>query len=191
MANIGQKNEVIKKIFGIKLYETNPSITDEVPTRIKKGGHGTSKVSLFSPDTGELFANGALSIVEEKEVDTEEFMKMYKTGIGKMWELTKSGQMIFDYVYSEMTGHNGMNKDTVALNAHHIKKWKPDINVRTFNRGLRELLEKEFLFRSVTRDLFFINVRYMFNGDRLALVKLYRRKSNQPIKQKQLHNKSL
>ncbi len=48
----------------------------------------------------------------------------------------------------------------------------------TYFRGLRELLEREFLFRSPYDGVFFVNIRYMFNGDRLAFVKGYKRKSD-------------
>ena len=51
---------------------------------------------------------------------------------------------------------------------------------RTFNRGLRELLEKEFLYRSPLASMFFVNIRFMFNGDRLAFVKGYLLKKEDP-----------
>ena len=38
---------------------------------------------------------------------------------------------------------------------------------------IRDLLEKEFLFRSPSDGVFFVNIRFMFNGDRLAFVKTY------------------
>jgi hypothetical protein len=47
------------------------------------------------------------------------------------------------------------------------------LNERTFRRGLRELLEKEFLYHSTSGSVFFINIRFMFNGDRLAFVRTY------------------
>ncbi|HTW95743.1 MAG TPA: hypothetical protein VMD30_13155 [Tepidisphaeraceae bacterium] len=47
------------------------------------------------------------------------------------------------------------------------------MNERTFRRGLRELLEREFLYRSTSDGVFFINIRFMFNGDRLAFVRTY------------------
>jgi hypothetical protein len=49
---------------------------------------------------------------------------------------------------------------------------------RTYDRGIRELLEKEFLYRTVFDGLYFVNIRYMFNGDRLAFVKTYRVKNS-------------
>jgi len=38
---------------------------------------------------------------------------------------------------------------------------------------VRELLAKEFLYRSPSDGVFFLNIRFMFNGDRLAFVKTY------------------
>jgi hypothetical protein len=175
--------------FGFPLYETNPSVSNEIPTRFKMTNKGqASSLSMVSPDTGELVANGALCFVDEKEVDSEEFVKVYHDGVIKMHELTKPGSMLFIYVYEEMIGKNGINKDTVALNAYHLQKWRPDISARTYNRGLHELLEKKILFRSITRDIFFINVRYLFNGDRMGLVKLYRRRLNRINEPKLIQN---
>jgi hypothetical protein len=175
--------------FGFPLYETNPSVSNEIPTRRKITDKGqASSFSMVSPDTGELVANGALCFVDEREVDSEEFVKVYHDGVRKMHELTKPGFMLFIYVYEEMIGKNGINKDTVALNAYHLQKWRPDISARTYNRGLHELLEKKILFRSITRDIFFINVRYLFNGDRMGLVKLYRRRLNRINEPKLIQN---
>jgi hypothetical protein len=177
----GQEKPITK--FGFKIYETNPSVSDEVPTRVRRSDQENSTmVSVVSPDTGELVARGTLSIVEEKEVDAEEFVKLYLAGMRKYGELTKPGLMIFEYVYHQLAGKSGMNKDTVALNAYYIQKWKPEITVRSYNRGLHELLSKEFLFRSIARDVFFVNIRYVFNGDRLALIQLYRRKTKKDPK---------
>ena len=52
--------------------------------------------------------------------------------------------------------------------------------------GLRELLEKEFLYRSPYDGTFFINIRYMFNGDRLAFVKAYHLKGGAKPQPEQL-----
>lgn len=43
---------------------------------------------------------------------------------------------------------------------------------------MRELLEKEFLFRSPSDGEFFVNIRFMFNGDRLAFVRSYHHKES-------------
>jgi len=40
-------------------------------------------------------------------------------------------------------------------------------------RGIKELLEKGILFEQLDENWYFINVNYIFNGDRLAFLKTY------------------
>jgi hypothetical protein len=47
----------------------------------------------------------------------------------------------------------------------------------SFYRGLLEFLDRGFLFRTPWEGTYFINVCYLFNGDRLAFVKGYQRKN--------------
>jgi hypothetical protein len=61
----------------------------------------------------------------------------------------------------------------VELNFYDASEQIEGITERTYQRGLRELLDKKFLFRSPSDGVFFVNIRYMFNGDRLAFVKAY------------------
>jgi hypothetical protein len=44
------------------------------------------------------------------------------------------------------------------------------------------LLDRDFLFRTPWEGTYFINVRYLFNGDRLAFVKGYQRKKARQLK---------
>jgi hypothetical protein len=48
------------------------------------------------------------------------------------------------------------------------------------------VLEKGFLYRSLAADMYFVNVRFMFNGDRMALVHSYRRKGSMASVQPEL-----
>jgi len=61
--------------------------------------------------------------------------------------------------------------DEIKLNQYVAKDH--GMSDRTYQRGVRELLEKEFLFRSPSDGVFFVNIRFMFNGDRLAFVRSY------------------
>lgn len=101
-------------------------------------------------------------------------MKLYLAGLKQAAGLTKAGLVVFELVYNQLRENPG--KDTVLLDS-----LSSGLEERTYQRGLRELFEKEFLFRSTNPGLFFVNIRFMFNGDRLAFVKGYRLKgtSNQ------------
>jgi hypothetical protein len=46
--------------------------------------------------------------------------------------------------------------------------------------GRHQLLKREFIFRSLYEGAFFVNIWFMFNDDRLAFVKGYRLRRDQP-----------
>ena len=163
--------------YGKPVYETNPSVTGRIPTRIvssapQKGG----TAYLLASDTGEVVGRGAFGFIEETEVDSEQFVKVYLAGIKQYAQLSKAGAMMFEYVYREISGRAGKDKDTVTLNYFLAKRADENLARRTYERGMTELLDKEFLYRSVAADVYFVNVRFMFNGDRMVLAKAYRRK---------------
>ena len=133
---------------------------------------------MVAPGTGEVVGRGAFAFVQEKEVDSEEFVKVYIAGIRQYAELSKSGALLFECVYKEISGRSSKDKDTVTLNYLLAQRLKNDLSRRTYERGMNELLEKEFLYRSLAADVYFVNVRFMFNGDRLVLVQSYRRKDS-------------
>ena len=135
---------------------------------------------MIAPGTGEVLGRGAFGFVEEKEIDSEQFVKVYLAGIRKYGELSKAGAQLFELVYREISNNDAKDKDTVTLNHMLALEWKPDLPRATYYRGLNELLEKEFLYRSVAADVYFVNVRFMFNGNRMVLVQSYRRKDDQP-----------
>src|SRR5262249_43308058 len=83
---------------------------------------------------------------------------------------------VFELVYHQMRANPG--SDEIKLNQYLAKDH--GISDRTYQRGVRELLEKEFLFRSPSDGVFFVNIRFMFNGDRLAFVRSYHLKGSTP-----------
>ena len=89
--------------------------------------------------------------------------------IRKRQFLLPTGIQVFELVYHEMRANPG--RDEIKLNQYVAKDH--GISDRSYQRGVRELLEKEFLYRSPSDGVFFVNIRFMFNGDRLAFVKSY------------------
>lgn len=165
---------------GKPVYESNPSIVGRFPVRVVPRGlkKGARSSFMIAPDTGEVLGGGAFGFIEEREVDSEQFVKVYLDGIRQYGQLSKAGAILFELVYREISGMSGKDRDTVSINFMLANRWKSDLTRRTYERGLNELLEKEFLFRSLAADVYFVNVRFMFNGDRMVVVKEYRRKGS-------------
>lgn len=161
---------------GFQIYESNPSV-GAFPVRIRRTKQTRGReVYMVAPGTGEVLARGDFGFMEEKEVDSEEFVKVYLDGVRKYGELKKAGALLFEFVYRELSGKNAKDKDTIILSYLLAKRWKPDLAERTYFRGMNELLGKDFLFRTLAADVYFVNVRFMFNGDRMVLGKAYNRR---------------
>jgi hypothetical protein len=154
------------------VYRTNPSVpaTNDLPTRARRisvpGGKGSV---IVDNSTGELKGIGGMGFWWEEEVDTTRFVKMFLDGIKQTAGLSKTGIQVFTLVYHEMRANPG--RDEIKLNQYVARDH--GMTDRNYQRGVRELLEKEFLYRSPSDGVFFVNIRFMFNGDRLAFVKSY------------------
>lgn len=164
-------NQVTTK-RGFPVYRTNPSVptTSGMTTRTKRfhvpGGKGSVIVDNSS---GEIKGIGGMGFWWEEEVDSSRFVKLFLDGIKQAAGLSKTGMQVFELVYHEMRANPG--SDEIKLNQYLAKDH--GISDRTYQRGVRELLEKEFLYRSPSDGVFFVNIRFMFNGDRLAFVRSY------------------
>ncbi|HEY1600567.1 MAG TPA: hypothetical protein VGG64_13250, partial [Pirellulales bacterium] len=170
LAEVSDNQVSIKR--GFPVYRTNPSVptTNGIATRSKRFHVPGGKASMIVDNsTGELKGIGGMGFWWEEEVDTTRFVKLFLDGIKQAAGLSKTGIQVFELVYFQMRANPG--EDEIKLNQYVAKDH--GINDRTYQRGVRELLEKQFLYRSPSDGVFFVNIRFMFNGDRLAFVKSY------------------
>ena len=160
---------------GVPLYRSNPSIpsTGEI-ARTKRVQIGDEhKGFVVDNGTGEILGRGGAISYEFEEVDKERFVKLYLAGLKQAAGLSKAGLAVFEIVYNQLRERPGQDAVLLSARDHQLPK-------TTYFRGLRELLDKEFLFRSTIDGQFFVNIRFMFNGDRLAFVKGYKLKTADP-----------
>lgn len=151
-------------------YEENPS----VPT-VREGtkiGHRkiTNKAGdkcMIISEQGELLQPaGFYDLVE---VDRTQFVKFYVKGVKLFNELSAAGAKVFEILYKSIM--NNPNTDRYML---HPKKSR--LPRSTFDRGVVELLNCEIIYKSTVPFVYYLNINYMFNGDRLRFVKEYRLK---------------
>jgi hypothetical protein len=176
MQTVVNKNaSVLAEKRGVPIYQTNPSIPSETEIRRNKRAQiGTeTKGLVVDTSSGEILGHGGAIAYEWEEVDKERFVKLYLAGLKQAAGLSKSGLAVFEVVYNQLRNRPSQDTVTLSILTSGLKK-------TAYYNGLRELLEKEFLFRSPYDGTFFVNIRFMFNGDRLAFVKGYRLKKEQP-----------
>lgn len=153
---------------GQPVYDTNPSLpaAGEI-AKTRRAQIGTDKRGLIiDQSSGEILGHGGAMIYEFEEVDKERFMKLYLAGLKSAVGMSKAGLAVFQLVYDQML--ESKERDMVALSSGTSGLSQPQ-----FSRGLRELIERDFLYRSPNPGLFWVNIKFMFNGNRLAFVKAY------------------
>lgn len=137
---------------------------------------GSNKFMIVSESTGEIVAPAGFH--EVVEVDKSQFVKLYINGVKALQDLTAAGTRLFAIIYIQVQERPGQDK--VILSFSSIDQAETPISRATFDRGMREMLEKGFIAESTIPSVYFINVDYLFNGNRLAFIKEYRLVRAQP-----------
>jgi hypothetical protein len=180
MTEIRRNSIVVAEKRGFPIYSENPSIPPKgsIAARAKKRQIGDEQKGLIiDGGSGEILGRGTAVVYEWEEVDSERFVKLFMGGIKKASGLSKTGLSIFEVIYNQM--RESPNSDRVMLSFYRASQQIKGLNERTYQRGLRELLQRTILFRSPEEGVFFVDIGCMFNGDRLAFVKGYHLKEVQ------------
>lgn len=155
----------------------NPLIQpQEIKTKRRYVKSGRSE-DLINGSTGEVVGVAAIHQVEER--DDAEFVKVFASGVAAAYDLTKTAQRVFQVVLDQYqrTPMSRGYADHVNLFWFNdgIDGRAVDMTEATFNRGLRELLDKKFLSPKDSVS-FWTNPALFFKGDRVLFIKEYRRR---------------
>lgn len=165
--------EVLKTRRGIALYDTNPFMV-EVTTKTRRVTNKRGDMMLVTTGTGEIQSNIA-GFWESKEVDSTKFVKLFVQGVKALKELSGAGTKVFEVLYLRVQENAG--KDQVFMSLSAVDQTLTPMSEATYTRGMRELTGKGFIAASPNQGMFWLNPSFVWNGDRLAFVKEYRRAS--------------
>ncbi len=168
-------------------YHTNPSLENmSLSTKNKKSFlNNGAKHLVIDQGTGEQVGHMGAVFIEEKTVDTEQFIKLFAAGVEQLADLSAAGYRMFKLVYTLMLENPNTDRILIEYNdLVYSKKWEH--SQRTFQRGIAELLIKEIIFLSISPNLYFINVKLFYNGDRISILKSYKLKKQEDLVQPSL-----
>jgi len=174
---------------GLPVYSKNPSAAAAIQTMktgIKRISNDKGEEMILSnASTGEIVANAGIGFHQKVKVDKTQFVKLYIQGVSAFVGLSKAGANILEIVITEI--NKTPSRDIVYLNSRMADELYA-IKKSSFMRGIKNLLEKEILYEHIDENLYFININYIFNGDRLAFLKTYEidRSIEPNIKNKQI-----
>lgn len=171
-----KKTRVRTKTENDKLteYKMNPFVFDKelkIETKTRKLTVGRN-TELVRKDNSEESESYFTNIIQQKEVDKEEFVKLFTSQIKVYFDLTKTAHKIFLIILSLYQKEIG--KDYVLLTckkAQNVAKTLDfELSAPIFYRGIKELVEKKIIAKSVDKIVFYINPAVFFNGDRARFV---------------------
>ena len=142
--------------------------------RLVKSGRGED---LINSVTGEVTGVAAIHQVEER--DDAEFVKVFAAGVSATYELTRTAQRVFQVVLDQYqrTPMSRGYADSVELFwfGDGINGRDLEMSERTWMRGLKELLVKQFIYPK-TSSSYWTNPALFFKGDRVLFIREYRRR---------------
>jgi len=155
----------------------NPLVEPQSVTTKRRYVKSGRSDDLINANTGEVIGVAAIHQIEEK--DDAEFVKVFAAGVAASYDLTKTAQRVFQVVLDQYQ-RTPMSKgfaDYVNLFwfGDGIEGRDVGMSEFTFKRGLRELLDKRFLYPKDSAS-FWTNPALFFKGDRVMFIKEYRRR---------------
>lgn len=178
---MSNKSPSLKELRSNISPNSNPLISGTVVTSKERRVAAGMRSDLIDPDTGAVQAISSIHRV--KQVDDAEFVKVFSEGVKAMYGLTRTGTRVFQAILDEYQGTkmNGGYADAIYLNWFGGGLCGRDVGMseKTFNRGLKELLLNQFIAPR-SPNLYWVNPALFFKGDRVALIREYRRKPIAP-----------
>lgn len=158
---------------GIAVYDHNPFVRSAAAdTKIgtKRLASKDGQRFMIVSAEGEIMAPAGFH--EVVEVDRTQFVKLYSNGVRAFAGLSPAGAKVFEVIYTAVAGQPGA--DRIWVHYKDVDQQATPMSPATFKRGMRELLEAQFIAESDRPGMYWLNVAFLFNGNRLAFIREYR-----------------
>lgn len=158
----------MSKDIGIRDFpknKSNPFIKNIIIPRRNQTiilGKDKDKI-IVNGETGEI--DDTLFIAIKKELDKEQFVKLFHNQLQSIFELSKKALKVFAYIAS-ITEYT----DKIIFEIEKCKNFTGYSSKATVLNGVAELLEKEFIAKSSITNIYYINPQIFYRGDRLVLI---------------------
>lgn len=167
----------------ITRHKENPFIEDlnvSVRTKqIKVSKLGKDDNVLVDRETGE--AKGTF-VGTYKQVDDEQFLKLFTANIALTFELKSAGIKAFNVV-CWMMQQKAIDKALITIDRYVLEDFneahKKKLSKSVLYRGLDNLIENKIIARSRREGDYFINPSFMFNGDRIVFATIIERRKKE------------
>lgn len=142
-----------------------------VETRAKRQRVETEAMALVKVGQGEI--SGAAEISRIYEVDKEQFVKLFTKHLRVFLDLGQQALKLYPVLLEQVSAQK--NTDIIYLSPTVAQKWHrintgKDFPQASFYRGRKNLIEAGIIAPSLETNLYWINPRLIWNGDRVDFV---------------------
>lgn len=168
---------------GVSAYRQNPFWK---PTEVKVG---TKKVTIAggfvaNANNGEGMHHAGIHRVEW--VDEEKFVKVFTQNLKVFFGLTPATQKVLQCVIATL--QKSPNADGIWLPWFQVEDFSVENDLKisraSFQRAMKEMLQKGFIAESENQNFYWINPHLFFNGDRMVFINEYRKEQKKPAQAK-------
>lgn len=163
-----------KKLTDFKPKSRNPFLDDLFEVRSKRQNIlvGNAEQVIVNSNTGEI--EGHTAFMKYKEVDPNQFVKIFTSQVSAFYDLDKNSIRVFGYIMEKLKP----NLDTIYMNPEMMKGEVGYKSVNAVISGIAKLIEKRFIDRTPNKHWYFINPTIFFNGDRISFINSFKKKGN-------------
>lgn len=161
-------------------YKKNPFVDDQLITQLSGMKNvfytQTTRNAIVDMETGET-TPAQLQIVKKVQTDKENFVKVFTTHLKAFFELSAVAFKLLQYVLDTVQ-NEAIHEDKIYLSLNLAQEFYQNqgsqISKASYYRGMKELVEKLFIAEAIDTNIYFINPKLFFNGDRVEfLTKFY------------------
>lgn len=159
-------------------YRSNPFIEEtiiHIKSRSVYRGSINNKFTVYDEDTKNHGKVLQANIYEPIKVDTQQYVKLYVNNIGKVFDLTKTTEKVFEYILTRLQ----KDSDYFYFDHNDFMNYSKYKSKQSVYAGLKELIKHRIIAKCMSINKFWINPTIVFLGDRLVLMSDYQRIINE------------
>lgn len=173
MTDKNNKKEIIRHKENPFLQDLNLKVRSK-QVRVSKLGEKDDV--LIDGSTGEVKGTVVSTF---KQVDEEQFLKLFSANIALTFDLKAAGIKAFNVVCWLMQ-QKGIERDVITIDKYVLEDFNEVHNKKlsraVLYRGLDNLIDNKILARARREADYFINPNFVFNGDRIVFATVLERK---------------
>lgn len=176
-------------------FDTNPFVDTALLNQLSGAKNvyytQTTQHSLIDLKTQEI-TPAQTQIIKTVRADKEQFVKIYTTHLKAFFELNQTAYKILQYVLYTVQ-NEAINTDRVYLNLTSAQAYFAQIgqtcSSSSYYKGMKDLVVKLFIAETTSQNLYYINPKLFFNGDRVQFLTTF--EVDNPKKTLQKYNEEI